>query len=214
VKTYERSARKTPRDISSESHVRFDDSVPVDETVVYPEEVKDLSQYQYKVISEKITDRLVQIPTNYRVKRTIRKTCKIIETAKLVTAPAPDAVIERSFADATLLVGMITDKFLYHLPLYRQHQRMNTEGVHISRGHLTKLTHRTLELLEPIYYAVLSSITTSDVVSPIKAGRKGKGRMKTAYFWPVFAEDEVAFFTHLVEDTRLCLRYLAVAARN
>jgi hypothetical protein len=29
--------------------------------------------------------------------------------------------------------------------------------------------------------------------TPIKAGRREKGKMKTAYFWPVFAESEVAF---------------------
>jgi len=196
VKSYERSRRKDPTEVD-EKHVRFDETVPVDEEVVFPVEVKGLSTEDYEVISEKITNRLIQIPTQYRVKRTIRKTVKLKKEQTLHTAPAPDAVIERSFADATFLAGMITDKFQYHLPLYRQHQRMSAAGVHISRGHLTKLNHRTLELLEPIYYAILSSVTTSELVSmdetPIKAGRKEKGKMRTAYFWPVYAEQEVAF---------------------
>ncbi len=197
VKSYERSARNNATDTSDENHVRFDDTVPVDEEVLFPAEVKGLSADEYEVISEKITERLVQIPTQYRVKRTIRKTIKLKAKQTLHTAPAPDAVIERSFADVTFLAGMVTDKFQYHLPLYRQHQRMTAAGVHISRGHLTKLTHRTLELLEPIYYAVLSSVVSSELVSmdetPIKAGRREKGKMNTAYFWPVFAEQEVAF---------------------
>ncbi len=197
VKTYERSTRKKPTFVDEEKTIRFDPSVPVDEEVILPKEVEDLPTESYEIIGEKITDRLVQIPVQYRVKRTIRKTVKIKETKNLHTAPAPAAVIDRSFADSTFLAGLITDKFQYHLPLYRQHQRMDASGVHVARGHLTKLVHRTLELLEPIYYSILSSITTSEVVSmdetPIKAGLKENGKMDIAYFWPVFAENQVAF---------------------
>ena len=197
VKSYERDARKSPTSTDDESPVRFDDSVPVDEETILPKEVKGLSKSDYEVIGQKVTERLVQIPTQYRVKKTIRLTCKLKESQELVTAPAPDAVIERSLADVSFLVGMLVDKFLYHLPLYRQHQRLIFSGVHISRGHLTKLSHRTLELLEPVYQAILSEICMSEVVSmdetPIKAGRKSKGKMNTGYFWPVYAEEQVAF---------------------
>ena len=74
---------------------------------------------------------------------------------------------------------------------------MSASGVHVSRSHLTTLVHRSLELLEPIYYAILSSITTSELVAmdetPVKVTRKNKGKVKTAYFWSVFAKNEVAF---------------------
>lgn len=197
VKSFERTHRRKPTDTSVENTIRFDESVPVDEEVILPDEVKGLLEDQYEVISEKVTDRLVQIPTQYRVKRTIRKTVKLIEEKTLHTAPAPVAIIERSFADVSFLTGMLVDKFQYHLPLYRQHQRLRYSGINISRSHLTRLLHRTLELLEPIYNAILSDITTSEVVCmdeiPIKAGRKIAGKMNTAYFWTVLAENQVAF---------------------
>ncbi|MDD2942723.1 MAG: IS66 family transposase [bacterium] len=211
VKSYERKVRKTPTNISEDNMVRFSESVPVDEVIVLPTEVVGLPESAYEVIGEKVTERLVQIPCQYRVKRTIRKTVKIKETKNLHTAPAPDAVIEKSFADVTFLAGMITDKFLYHLPLYRQHQRLAGCGVNVSRGHLTKLTHRTLELLEPVYLAILSSVADSDLVcmdeTPIKASRQEKGKMKQAYFWPVHANEQVAFIysssraTQVIKDT-------------
>lgn len=197
IKSYERENRRNPTDTETDSKLRFDANVPVEEEVILPAEVEGLEENQYTVVGEKVTERLVQEPLKFRVKRTIRKTVKIHESQTLHTAPAPAAVIERSFADVTVLAGLVTDKFLYHLPLYRQHQRLERCGIHISRGHLTRLTHRTLELLEPIYLAVLSSIVTNDVISmdetPIKAGRKGKGKMQTAYFWPVYAGEQVAF---------------------
>ena len=197
VKSYERFARNNATDAADEKKLRFDDSVPVDEEVILPKEAAGLPADAYEIIGEKITDRLIQLPTQYRIKRTIRKTIKLKQGQTLHTAPAPAAVIERSCADVTLLAGMVADKFQYHLPLYRQHQRMTAAGVHLSRGHLTKLTHRTLELLEPIYYAILSSVISSDLVcmdeTPIKASLRERGTMKTGYFWPVFAEHQVAF---------------------
>jgi len=57
---------------------------------------------------------------------------------------------------------------------------------------------RTISLLAPIYEAQFASIRTSRVKAmdetPIKAGRAGRGKMKTGYFWPVYGEaDEVCF---------------------
>ena len=45
----------------------------------------------------------------------MRKTVKKKDSQELLTAPAPPAVIEKSFADVSFLVGMLVDKFLYHI---------------------------------------------------------------------------------------------------
>ena len=50
---------------------------------------------------------------------------------------------------------MIIDKFAYHLPLYRQHQRLTDSGITVSRQWLTQLTHSALNLLTPIHEAQL-----------------------------------------------------------
>ncbi len=60
------------------------------------------------------------------------------------------------------------------------------------------MVHRSADLLEPIYHAQLESILTSDVLTmdetPIKAGRKDRGRMQTGYFWPVYGDkNEIVF---------------------
>ena len=197
VKEFERQVRRDKTEVSDEKEIRFDDSVPVVEHIILPKEVEGLAETEYEVIGEKVTTRLKQIPCSYSVERTIRKTVKIKATKVLHTAPAPDAVIERSYADVSLLSGMIVDKFQYHLPLYRQHQRMTNSGVNVSRPNLTKLVHRSLELLEPVYLSILSGICSSEIIAmdetPIKAGRTVAGKMQKAYFWPVMAEDEVAF---------------------
>ena len=103
-----------------------------------------------------------------------------------------------SIADVSFLVGMLVDKFVYHLPLYRQHQRLADAGITVARATLTNLSRRSIELLVAIYIAQFEHVCTSRVLAmdetPIKAGRKGEGKMRVSYFWPIYGEDnEVCF---------------------
>ena len=97
--------------------------------------------------------------------------------------------------------GLLIDKFAWHLPLYRQHQRLAAAGIRVSRQWLTQLAQASISLLAPIYEAQFDSIRASRVKAmdetPIKAGRAGHGKMHTGYFWPVYGElDEVCFPFH------------------
>jgi hypothetical protein len=98
----------------------------------------------------------------------------------------------------SFIAGLIVEKFAYHLPLYRQHQRLIDAGIRITRPWLTQLVQQGIGLLEPVYAAQLDSIRASRVKAmdetPIKAGRAAHGKMKTAYFWPIYGErDEICF---------------------
>jgi transposase len=160
--------------------------------------VADLSPDAYEVIGEKVTYRLGQRPGAYVILKYRRPVITRKDTEVLSCPPAPPAVFEKSFADVSLLAGLLRDKFTDHLPLYRQHQRLLQAGVRLSRGTLTQWGQRAAELLEPIYHALLSSILQSQILAmdetPIKAGRHGKGKLHTGYFWPIYGDqDEIAF---------------------
>jgi transposase len=186
-----------------EEALRFDPSVPVEEILLPNPELKDADLADYEAIGEKVTCRLAQRPGSYVVLRYVRKVYKRKSDGVFSCPPAPPVVLEKSCADVSFLAGLLIDKFLYHLPLYRQHQRLTMAGVHLSRVTLTNLVHRTADLLQPIYTAQLESILSSNVLAmdetPIKAGRKqrpppARGQMKTAYFWPIYGDrDEIAF---------------------
>jgi hypothetical protein len=107
-------------------------------------------------------------------------------------------VFGKSVADVSLIACMVIDKFLFHLPLYRQHERMAAAGVRLARSTLTGLIHRAGDLLEPVLEAQFESIVSGSTVAmdetPIKAGRKSRGKMKTGYFWPIYGDrDEIVF---------------------
>lgn len=200
VRSYQRRKQLEPSEENLDAgDLRFGPEVPVETIEVADPSLEGLEEGKdYEVISEKVTQRLAQRPSSYVVLRYVRKVVKLRESGELHAAPAPAAVFERSCADVSLLASLIIDKFVYHLPLYRQHQRMLAAGVNLSRQTLTNLVLRTAELLTPIYHSQLSSILQSKVLAmdetPIKAGRSTPGKMKTAYFWPIYGDkDEVAF---------------------
>jgi transposase len=181
-----------------ESGLRFDPSVPVEVIEIPNPEITEENRENYRLIQVKTTHRLAQRPGSYVVLRYERKVFKEKTTGEFSCPRAPAAVLERSFADVSFLAGLLTEKGIYYLPLYRQHQRLAASGIKVSRSLLTYLCRRTIDLLLPIHTAQLLSILESAVLTmdetPIKAGRKGKGKMKTGYFWPVYGDqDEIAF---------------------
>jgi len=196
-----RSKAKAPD--GDESGLRFDENVPVETIEIEDAGIESIPDDQRVVVSEKVTHRLAQRPGAYVVLRYVRKTIKRKDTGELLTPPAVPSVLERSYADVSLLAGLLIDKFLYYLPLHRQHQRLQAAGITLSRSSLSNWVHRTIALIEPVYDAQVESILESKVLAmdetPTKAGlikgRPGKpGKMKTGYFWPIFGDrNEVAF---------------------
>ena len=193
--------RKARSDFADErtSAPFFDEAkVPVQTIEVPNPEAQGLSADQYEVIGEKVSHRLAQRPGSYVVLKYVRPLIKRRDTQTLHCPSAPVGVLEGSRADVSLVAGVVVDKFVYHLPLYRQHQRLADAGVTVSRPWLTQLAQQAAQLVKPIYEAQFDSIRSARVKAmdetPIKAGRAGPGKMKGGYFWPVYGErDEVCF---------------------
>lgn len=201
--TYERGKAPKQRDDGcvNDSGLRFGPDVPVQVIEQTPPELEGPDADQYEIISTKSTFRLAQQPASYVVQEYRRPVFKRKGEEQPLPSPAPANVLEKSIADVSFLVGMLVDKFQYHLPLYRQHQRLTQAGVTLNRATLSNLCKRSIELLRPVAAAQLLSILHSRVLAmdetPIKAGKNGKsgaGKMKQGYFWPLYGErDEVAF---------------------
>jgi len=187
---------------TGESLKFFDESrIPVRSILLEHPDTAGKRPDQYELIGEKITYRLIQNPGSYEVLKYHRPVVKIKESERIVCAPAPQSVIDDSRADVSFIAGVLVDKFAWHLPLYRQHQRLAAAGITVSRPWLTQISQKGIRLLEPIYTAQYASVLHSRVKAmdetPIRAGRSGHGKMNTGYFWPVYGElDEVCFPFH------------------
>lgn len=200
VKTHKRSSQKKHNDSDvNETGLRFDESVPQEIIELSAPELQGENSNDYEVVDIKETTRLAQRPGSYVVLRYRRPVVRHKGNQTLSTPDAPDNVLEGCYADVSLLAGLMVDKAVYHLPLYRQHQRMLDSGIHISRSTLMNWMKKGIALLKPIYQAQWRHVLQSKVLAmdevPMKAGRKGHGKMQQTYFWPIYGEEDEVVFT-------------------
>ncbi len=215
IPAHARRAAKRGPDVGDELPFFDETRVPIQTIILVPEEIKGLAASEYEITSEKVSYRAAQRPGSYQVIKYIRRTVKLKATGAIETVPAPEGILNGSRADVSLAAGLLIDKFVWHLPLYRQHQRMEASGVNVSRPWLTQISQQTIALLEPIYDAQFASIRQSRVKAmdetPIKAGKSGHGKMQTGYFWPVYGEeDEVCFPFHASRSADFVSRALGL----
>jgi len=78
--------------------------------------------------------------------------------------------------------------------------RLAQAGIQVSRTSLTNWTSRAIDLLEPIVDAQCHHLLQSKVLAmdetPIKAGKQKKGKMRQAYLWPMYGEDDEIVFRY------------------
>ena len=194
-----RRPKQRDEDCVTDAGLRFGPDVPIEVIELSAPQLNGPEADQYEVIDHKVSRRLAQRPGSYVVLEYRRPVLRHKPSANLMEVPAPSAVFEGSLADVSLLAGLLVDKFCYHLPLYRQHQRLKDAGITLSRATLTHYVQRAIGLLKPIYDAQWQHILQSRVLAmdetPIKAGRSGKGKMKATWYWPIYGEDDEICFS-------------------
>jgi len=215
VAAHKRAVARKP---AAEDDGQFFDErrVPVEVIELPAPEIAGLTQDQYEQVSDKVSHRLAQRPGAFVVLKYVRKVYKLRQTGNLVCAPAPVGVIEGSRADVSFIAAMMVDKLTWHLPLHRQHQRLQQAGFKVSRPWLTQLLQAAAELLRPVYEAharaVLSSRVRAMDETPIKAGVVAPGKMRQAYFWPVYGDqDEIAFFYYPDREHKNVIKALGLS---
>ena len=207
VKAYQRGTGKKQRDDDclNDTGLRFTADVPVEVVEQLPPELTGPDADQYDIIGTKTTYRLSQRASSYVVLKCERPVFRRKGSEKPTTTPAPFNVLDNSLADVSLLAGLLVDKFQFHLPLYRQHQRIQQAGITVSRSTLTNLVKRAIDLLRPIVDAQTDNVLRSRVLAmdetPIKAGHQGragpqKGKMKAGWFWPLYGDADEVVFTY------------------
>jgi len=203
-----------PEDCVTDAGLRFDPTVPV-KTIRLPVlELNGLSDHEYEVIDVRRTYRLAQRPASYVVLCYEQPVVKLKQSRQIVSAIMTMNVLEKSIADVSFLTGLLIDKFAYHLPLYRQHQRLTAAGITLSRATLTNLVKQAIMLLSPIVDAQRDSVLQSRVLAmdetPGKVGRskKKKGKMHQGYFWPMYGDKDEVVFTYSESRARRVIEQL------
>jgi transposase len=104
-----------------------------------------------KVIGEDVTELLAYAPSELYVKQIRRPRYSQPVTGGVVQAPAPVRIMEKCSADSSLLAQIAVEKYIDHLPLYRQAKRYERLGVNISDSTIGDWVRQTAHALTGLY---------------------------------------------------------------
>ncbi len=92
-----------------------------------------------------------------------------------------------------ILVHVLVNKYVCHLPLYRQSQIFDREGLHIDRSTLADWVGKSTTLLEPMADAVGRHVLTGQAIfaddTPSAMLAPGTGKTQTDRLW-AYGRDE------------------------
>ena len=139
-------------------------------------------------IGEEITEELEYKPGSFFVKRYRRRKYAKAGGEGVLIGTLVGRPIEKGIAGPGLLAQIIADKYVDHLPLYRQGKRYEREGVKIPDSTLGDWLKQSVHLLQPIYQAMIQQLLQSDYIqadeTTIKVLDKDKkGSTHLGYYW-------------------------------
>ncbi|MDQ6903944.1 MAG: IS66 family transposase [Bacteroidota bacterium] len=94
------------------------------------------------------------------------------EKTEIIAAPAPQRPLTKCFAGASMLAQMLVDKYCDHLPLYRQLQRFERNGVSIPYNTYIEWTGKAIKLLSVMGDALLKELLQSGYIHADETGLK------------------------------------------
>lgn len=182
--TYERSQPKRkplPKDLPRETILH---------DIEEADKVCDCCGNELQCIGEDTSEKLEFIPAQVKVIEHIRpkyscRQCEKENTRVVIkVAPVPASPIPKSIATPSLLAQIITAKYQYALPLYRQESLFKQFGIALNRKTLSSWMIRCAELLNPVVKRLIELQLQQPVIhadeTPVKVILEEK---TTCYMW-------------------------------
>ena len=142
---------------------------------------------------EDVTEELEYKPGRFVVNRIVRPRMACTCCEKISQAALQSRPIERGRPGPGLLAHVLVNKYADHLPLYRQSQIFDRDGIDLERSTLADWVGNSTALLEPLADAIGRHVLNGQVIfaddTPVKMQAPGSGKCKTARFW-TYARDE------------------------
>lgn len=182
--TYTRTKKNETTEKVSTGRMKLPADLPREKIIIEPTE--DVSGM--KKIGEEITEELERIPGKLFVKQYIRPKYANPHGEGVVIAALPSRPIDKGIAGPGLLAQIVIDKYTDHLPIHRQVQRFEREGIKLPSSTLTDWISATCVLLDPLYEVLQKEVLGEDYLqvdeTPIKVLDKNKkGTTHRGYHW-------------------------------
>ena len=141
-----------------------------------------------KKMGEEITEVLEWQPGELFVKKYVWPKYAMQNSEGVLIGTLPSRPLEKAMAGPGLLTQIVIDKYVDHLPLHRQMQRFERNGVKLPYSTLTDWVSSTCKLITPLYEALKKDVLQSGYLhvdeTPIKVLDKDKkSQTHRGYYW-------------------------------
>lgn len=182
------------------------EDLPRVEEHLYPEETAGATE-GWAELEPEVTEVLEHEPGKCYVRRIIRHKYVRVDktqgdTSPVVTAklPAKYRPIPRSYAGASLLAELMVNKYVNHLPFYRQIEMMKRLGANLPPPTVNDWFKDTADLLRPLYYRLRELVLSTDYIqvdeTTIPVINDEKHKAVKGYIWMVRSVMDSRLFFH------------------
>ena len=151
---------------------------------------------ELRKLGEDVSETLEYVPECFRVIRHVRPKLSCRHCERIVQAPAPSRPIVRGLAGPGLLAHVLISKYADHLPLYRQCEIYDRQGVELERSTLADWVEGCSKLLAPLvealrgYVMAAGKLHADETRVPVLA--PGQGKTKTGRLWTYVRDNRPA----------------------
>ena len=184
------------------------ENLPRVECHVYPENIDIENSIE---LEPEVSEVLEREPAKLYVRKIIRhkyilKNKNQEDATSIITAPMPALPIAKSYAGATLLADIIINKYVYHLPFYRQIQMFKQQGISIAPATINGWFQDVADLMRPSWYRLKELVLESDYIqsdeTTVPIINNEKHKTVKGYLWMVRAVLPNLFFFHYDQGSR------------
>ena len=163
------------------------------EQVLSPVEECSTCGGSLKALGEDVTEELEYVPGRFVVNRIVRPRMACTCCDAICQSPLPSRPIDKGRPGPGLLAHVLVNKYADHLPLYRQSQIFEREGIDLDRSTLADWVGKSAALLEPLADAIQRHVLAGQAIfaddTPVNMLSPGAGKTKTARLW-AYVRDE------------------------
>ena len=168
------------------------DDLPVKETVKdIPEDerIDPKTGENLVEIGRDTVDKLASSPGSCYIKRTVyvKYAVKNNPLSGIVQMSCEDSILTGSKFDESFMAEIVTEKLAYHMPFYRQQEKLACSGIKIERQTLSSLFVNLGQKLKPLHIEMKNAafgygyLFTDD--TPARMLQPGKGKTKEVRMW-------------------------------
>ena len=135
------------------------------------------------------TEVLIKEPTKFYVLRTYRHKAIRKSDHLIVTADCPVKPIAKSYASSSLLADLMVDKYVDHIPFYRQHKQFERLGMKIPEPTILGWFQQVSDLLMPLHFRLWELMKKTNYLqcdeTTLPVVRNDKHKTVKGYIWLV-----------------------------